>query len=375
MNTTLNFSRLLLAAALSAALAGTLTACGKEKSAAEASTKAGEETAPADIVSLKAESAKLAGIQVETIALRTLPRTVSAPGEVKSNNYRSAQITPRVPALVVRRLAKLGDTVKVGQPLVTLSSVEVAEAQGDAVVKEREWDRVRELGEAIVGARRYLDAKVAAEQARAKLMAYGLSPAEAAKGQGLGQFTLVAPRAGTILSDEFVEGERIEPGRALFLISDESASWVEANLSPADAGHVAQGSKARVKVDGRWLDGTVIQKHHMMDETTRTIPVRIEVKTPNDHIHSGEFVECRLQIGTIGNAMAVPNTALYQGTDGRWAVFVQEDATRYRRMPVQIKEDLGELSIVEGVTAGAKVVTQGAFYLNSELAKASFGEE
>lgn len=369
-----NFPRLLLATVISAVLATTLTACGKGESTAEPAAKSAE-AAPSDSVELKPEAIKVAGIQVETISPKTLARTVSAPGEVQSNNYRSAQITPRVAAQVVRRQAKLGDTVRVGQPLVTLSSVEVAEAQGDAVVKEREWDRVRELGEAIVGARRYLDAKVAAEQARAKLSAYGLSPTEAVKGQSLGQFTLVATRAGTVLSDEFVDGERIEPGRVLFLIADESASWVEANLSPADAGRVAQGSKARVKVDGRWLDGVVIQKHHQLNETTRTIPVRIEVKTPGDHIHNGEFVECRLQIGTIENAMAVPNTALYQGTDSSWAVFVQESATRYKRVPVQIKEDLGELTVIEGVAAGAKVVTEGAFYLNSELAKASFAEE
>ncbi|MDI1300962.1 MAG: efflux RND transporter periplasmic adaptor subunit [bacterium] len=370
-----HFSRLLLVIVISTALTTTLTACGKGESTAEPATKNAEAAAPADSVELKPEAAKIAGIQTETISLRTLARTVSAPGEVKSNNYRSAQITPRVAAQVVRRHAKLGDSVKVGQPLVTLSSVEVAEAQGDAVVKEREWDRVRELGETIVGARRYLDAKVAAEQAHAKLSAYGLSPAEAVKGQALGQFTLVAPRAGTILSDEFVEGERIEPGRVLFLIADESASWVEANLSPADASRVMQGSKARVKVDGRWLDGVVIQKHHQLNETTRTIPVRIEVKTPGDHIHNGEFVECRLQIGTIENAMAVPNSALYQGTDGSWAVFVQESATRYKRISVKIKEELGEMTVVEGIAAGTKVVTQGAFYLNSELAKASFGEE
>jgi cobalt-zinc-cadmium efflux system membrane fusion protein len=374
MNTKHHFFRTMLMVAVGTGLTATLSGCGKDK-AAEAPPAKAAEAAAVTTVELKPGADALAGIVVETIPLRTLARTVAAPGEVKSDNYSSAQITPRIAAQVVRRLAKLGDVVKAGQPLVVLSSVEVAEAQGDAVLKRQEWDRVRELGEAIVGARRFLDARIAAEQAQAKLMAYGVSPSQATKEQALGQFTLAATRAGTVLSDNFVEGERIEPGRVLFLISDESASWVEANLSPADASQVAQGSKARVKVDGRWLDGTVIQKHHMLNETTRTIPLRIEVKTPGDHIHNGEFVECRLAIGTIDNAMAVPNTALYQGTDSSWAVFVQESAGRYKRVPVKIKEDLGELTVVDGVAPGSKVVTQGAFFLNAELAKASFGDE
>jgi len=365
--------RTLMAAAI-AALAANLAACGKKEAAAPAAEKT-EAAAPSDTVELKPGAEATAGIKLETISPRTLARSISAPGEVKSNDYRSAQITPRVAAQVVRRLAKLGDTVKAGQALVTLTSVEVAEAQGEAQVKAREWARVRELGEAIVGGRRFLEARVAAEQARAKLIAFGLTPAEAGQSETLGQFTLVSPRAGTVLKDDFLEGERIEPGRALFLIADESAVWIEANLSPADAGKVVEGSEAQVKLDGRWLDGKVIQKHHLINEATRTIPVRIEVAAGDDHLHNGEFVECRVKVGTLDKVMAVTNTALYQGTDGSWAVFVQKTATSYQRVPVTLKDDLGEQTVVEGLEAGAKVVAQGAFYLNSELAKASFGDE
>ncbi len=360
-----------------AALLANLAACGKKEAAATVaeSTKAAEAAAPSDTVTLKPGAETTAGIQLETITPQTLSLTVSAPGEVKSNDYRSVQITPRVAAQVVRRLAKLGDTVKVGQPLVTLTSVEVAEAQGEAQVKAREWARVRELGEAIVGGRRFLEARVAAEQARAKLIAYGLSAAEAGKSESLGQFTLVSTRAGTVLKDDFIEGERIEPGRVLFLIADEATVWIEANLSPADAAKVAEGSKARVKLDSRWLDGKVIQKHHLINETTRTIPVRIEVSAAGDHLHNGEFVECRVEIGSLDQVMAVPNTALYQGTDGSWAVFVQKSATAYQRVQVTLKDDLGEQTVVEGLEAGAKVVAQGAFYLNSELSKGSLGDK
>ena len=368
------FRKSLLALAVSAMAAG-FSACGKKEEAAPAVEATEAAPAATDTVTLKPGAAATAGIKLETVTPQTVPRTVTAPGEVKSNDYRSAQITPRVPAQVVRRLAKLGDTVKAGQGLVTLSSVEVAEAQGEAQVKAREWARVRELGEAIVGGRRFLEARVAAEQARAKLIAFGLSPAEASKGESLGQFTLVSPRAGTVLKDDFVEGERIEPGRPMFLIADESAVWIEANLSASDARKVVEGGKARVKVDGQWLDGKVIQKHHLINETTRTIPVRIEVVAAGDHIHNGEFVECRVEVGSLDNVMAVPNSALYQGSDGSWAVFVQKSATDYQRVPVSLKDDLGEQTIVEGLRPGAKVVSEGAFYLNSELSKASFGEE
>lgn len=62
-----------------------------------------------------------------------------APGEVRLNTYATAQVTPRIPpAQVVAPHARVGDCIERGQPLVTLSSVELAEAQGDLVVTELE---------------------------------------------------------------------------------------------------------------------------------------------------------------------------------------------------------------------------------------------
>ena len=55
--------------------------------------------------------------------------------------------------------------------------------------------------------------------------------------------------------------------------------------------------------------------------------------------------------------------------------YLQEDATHYRRTPVKVLNDLGDSKQIEGLKPGAKVVTRGAFFLNSELSKASFAEE
>ena len=55
-----------------------------------------------------------------------------------------------------------------GATLVTLSSVEVAEAQGELRIAEQEWKRVDGLGRDAVSGRRYTEAAVAVEQARAE---------------------------------------------------------------------------------------------------------------------------------------------------------------------------------------------------------------
>ncbi|MCT7004827.1 efflux RND transporter periplasmic adaptor subunit, partial [Salmonella enterica subsp. enterica serovar Carrau] len=65
--------------------------------------------------------------------------------------------------------------VKADQPLVVLSSVQVAETQGALIVAEQEWRRVSSLGPRAVSGRRYTEVQVQRDQARARLRAYGLS--------------------------------------------------------------------------------------------------------------------------------------------------------------------------------------------------------
>ena len=151
---------------------------------------------------------KAAGIVLAPVMASALREELRAPGEVVDSAYGTTLITPRVDALVVRRHAKLGDEVPKGAPLVTLSSVEVAQAQGTLRIAEQDWKRVQDLGRDAVSGRRFTEAQVAVEQARAAAQAYGIAGSSAGKANG--EFTLSAPHAGRITEDAFVVGERIE---------------------------------------------------------------------------------------------------------------------------------------------------------------------
>jgi membrane fusion protein, heavy metal efflux system len=121
---------------------------------------------------------KEAGVVIAKVEKRPVAKEVTAPGEVTLDIYRSAEVTPRIEAQVVKRHAVLGDIVKQGQPLVTLSSVEMAEAQGNLIVADREWKRIQQLGSDIVSAQRYVRAQVARQQAYSKVLAFGMTPKE-----------------------------------------------------------------------------------------------------------------------------------------------------------------------------------------------------
>ena len=332
-------------------------------------------------IELSAEEQRAAGIVVGTVAPRTLNETLRIPGEVVINAYRSVLVTPRITAQVVARHAKLGDEVEVGQPLVALSSVEMAEAQGVLLVANREWQRVKALGRQAVSEQRYTESHVARQQALAKVLAYGMTMAQAEAlmqsgdaSKATGTFDLLAPQAGTVLRDDFIVGELIEPGRVLVNISDESVMWVEAYMVLTASSHIDTGANVRVSADGiDWFQGTVIQLHHHLDEKVRTQGFRIEVPNMDDRLHAGQFVEVEVVTGTHAPELAVPSAALTM-IKGSPTVFKIEDGHEFHAEAIEVGSTVGEWTVVRGgLIAGDEIAVAGVFHLKSLMLKSSLG--
>jgi len=334
----------------------------------------GDGTATLDEIQLKT-----AGIRVEPLRWQTVSNSLSAPGEVLFNAYQSKKITPRISAQVIKRHKRLSDEVKKGQVLVSLSSVEMAQAQGDLIVADREWQRVKKLGKKVVSERRYIEGQIARQQAYAKVSAFGMTKSQIKQllktgdpAKAVGRFNLVATQYGTITSDDFVEGEIVEPGQVLFEIADESTMWVEARLTPHAAHDVKPGSEAVVTVSGHRLPAKVIQVHHKLDESTRTIAVRLEVENVDDELHPGQFVQAQINTGGDTKALAVPTEAVLRNLDGDWVVLVEEEPGKFKPREIDVQGQPGKLIQINGIEAGTRVVTKGAFFVQSEIAKSGF---
>lgn len=333
------------------------------------------------VLRMSPDKRKALGIIVAPAEPRALKGLISAPGEVRLDAYRTLEVTPRITAQVIGRHARLGDRVERGQRLVTLSSVEMADAQGELIEADREWQRVRRLGRKAVSEKRYIAAQVARQLAWARVRAYGMSEAQIRallqKGdatQATGRFDLFSTLPGRVIRDDFRLGEVVEPGRILFEVSDDRVVWVEAQLEPDQAARVRVGMPARISPDGEsWLEGKVIRKHHRLDEETRTLAVRIEIMNPEERVHPGEYVDVLIEADDGLARVAVPEAAvvLMQGAP---TVFRVEGDELH---PVPVETGItrgGWTEIRVGLAPGDPVVVQGAFFLKSLLLKSQMGE-
>lgn len=347
-----------------------------EEAGAGDDAEGGGEAASAE-VKLDDATLKQLGVELQPVQASAISEELRAPGEVIDSAYGTTLVTPRVVSLVVRRHAKLGDEVRRGAPLVTLSSVEVANAQADLRIAEQESRRVSALGREAVSGRRISEAQVAADRARAVARAYGLPGT--APGRANGEFTLTAPHAGRITEDEFVVGERIEPGKALFRLVDESTVWVDAKLPSGSVPRIAAGSEATVVFNGQRLTGKVLRAAHRTSDATRNASVRVEVPNQDDVLHGGDFVEVLFdappgaQASSTATGVSVPSEALVQ-LQGETVVFRRDQDGGIVAVPVRVGEVVGDHTLIaEGLKPGEQIVVKGAFALKSQMLKAQMG--
>jgi cobalt-zinc-cadmium efflux system membrane fusion protein len=188
---------------------------------------------------------------------------------------------------------------------------------------------------------------------------------------------IVAPFAGRIIGRKLTRGEVVETTENLFVIADLSQVWVQANIPEKDIPFVHSiratgGTQADVRINaypGEIFKGTITYVGDVLDPSTRTMQLRLELANSDGRLKPEMFATVRLFSETQPDRLSVPEAAL-QRDQGRTFVFVQRTPTEYELREVQVGESNGtQTSIVAGLNEGESVVTQGAFVLKSEVLK------
>ena len=333
-------------------------------------------------ISLSPEKMAIAGIEVAVISPKVFASNVYAPGEIKANGYKSYIVSPRTESVVISRHATLGQHVEKGDALVTLFSESVAEAQATYRVAYNDWQRNKKLGKESVSESRLLTTETDYISAYSRLKAFGLTEAAIAQivtydsaNTGLaelGEYTLIAQREGAVLSDDFSQGQRVSAGDAIMVLANESELWVEARVSPNKQLNLPKGTQAVIDMAEQFFVATVIQEAHTIDPKTRTRIVRLAVKNDHDRLHPGMFVNVNFSFETDEKVMAVAESALMRSSDGDWTVFVEGKPGEFTPVEVELGRALGNYREIVGLAEETRIVTKGAFFVASEIAKGGF---
>ena len=185
---------------------------------------------------------------------------------------------------------------------------------------------------------------------------------------------------------EITLGELMSPDReAIMVLADTTTLWVLADVPEATLAQVAVGAKAWVtigSVESKRFEGQVAFVSPLVDPTTRTAQVRIEVPAKELALKPGMFAQVEI-VAADGDAgepqavVAVPDESV-QTVEGGPAVFVPVpgEPNTYAKRAVTVGRSVGGLvPIHSGLVDGEPFVVAGSFILKAELGKGSAAHE
>ncbi len=107
----------------------------------------------------------------------------------------------------------------------------------------------------------------------------------------------------------------------------------------------------------RLANGRIDRVDSQVQSSTASLPVRVLVDNAQQQFFAGQSVKVRVQVRTLPQVMTVPMPALQQGPEGYFVWTLQQG--RARKIPVALREQVGELAVVDGLPEGIAVVRSG----------------
>lgn len=309
------------------------------------------------------------------------PIVIDMPARLVWNEDRTQRVQPAFAGRIERILVDVGQSVRPGTPLARLASPDFGTAQADAAkaradlsLAQKNLQRLRELHEAGVAARKDLEqaeadaartqAEVARAQARTSL--YGSATGV---NQQLG---LRSDIRGVVVERNLNPGQEVRPdssGAPMFVVSDPGTLWVQIDAHEADVADLRPGARVNLMVPtlpDQKLEATISAVTDQIDPNTRTIKVRATVANPQRLLKS-EMLATVLYQRQVGNSIEVPASAVFlRGT--QHYVFVQTEPGVFEPRDVKVVYDgPRKVLLSEGLKEGEHIVSQNGLLLSREL--------
>ncbi|MFZ6045409.1 MdtA/MuxA family multidrug efflux RND transporter periplasmic adaptor subunit [Pseudomonas sp. CR3202] len=314
----------------------------------------------------------------------SLTLSLDALGSVVPAN--SVLVRPRVDGQLLRLHFTEGQQVKAGQLLAEIDprpfEVMLTQARGQLIKDEAllmharlDLQRYRELWRREAIARQLLDAQEALVQQYEGQVEASRSQVDNARLQ-LDYARVTAPitgRVGLRLVDPgnvvqandtsgLVRITQLQPMHVLFTLPEDALP----RLLP----RLASGKRLVVEAYDRSLRerlalGELQSLDNQIDASSGTVKLKAEFANADGALFPNQFVNVRLGLETLENAVLLPTEAIQRGTDGTF-VYALDDQNRVRRQAVVLgAADAGRVAVENGVRAGDRVVLDGIDRLRS----------
>jgi cobalt-zinc-cadmium efflux system membrane fusion protein len=336
------------------------------------------------------------------VAMSKMTTAINITGEIRMNDNAAVHVSPRVPGIIRAVNVDIGAEVKKGDVLFTVDSMELGEALSDyeknvalAELSGKTFQREKSLYEQKVGAEsdlieaqmRFEEYQTARKASEQRLHVLGLSESEIGALSPTNHSNLSntldvrAPMSGTLIEKHAVVGELVEPGKDVMILACLDDVWMWGGLYERDIGILLKRRAATefpVEITVPAFPdvvfrGTMNHVGAVIDESTRTLPVRTVIDNKDRRLRPGMFCRGRILVSTDEAVLAVPKMALLSD-EGVDFVFTHMKDDYFLRVNVTKGREFADgVEIKKGLTLGQTIVTEGGFVLKSDVLRSKMG--
>jgi membrane fusion protein, heavy metal efflux system len=366
------------------ALACALAGCGSNKNASEMTSYSAQASKSATPQLFTIPEDQMSHVQVVTVKPVNLARTLRLTGAVAYNAFKTTPVITQVGGPVSRILVVPGQHVREGEPMLEVASPDYSQllatylkARDTFRVADKNYDRAQDLYQHhAIAERDLLQAESDHDQAQADLNAseqamkiLGIkNPDDLAKASSASaEIPVIAPIGGEVVERLVSPGQVMQAGQTqAFTISDMSTVWVLANVYQNDLAYVKMGDNVVVQTDAYpdSFHGRISYISAALDPNTRTLQARAVVDNPGEKLKRDMYCTVTVAAGAIRKAIAVPDASVLRDDENQPFVYVENGANQFGRRTVEIGESQnGQTQILQGLSAGEKVVGDGSLFL------------
>jgi membrane fusion protein, multidrug efflux system len=162
-------------------------------------------------------------------------------------------------------------------------------------------------------------------------------------------------RAADTTNPGIVTITQVHPISVVFSVPQARLGAVRAAMAGGKLPVLAYTQDDRTKL----ADGELLTTDNAIDASTGTIRMKATFPNTDDALWPGQFVNTRMQTGTLAHVLTVPSVAVQRGAEGLYVFLLKPDST-VSVQPVTIDQDDGQVAVVsKGLDDGAAVVVNG----------------
>lgn len=325
-------------------------------------TGTGDASIAPDAIQLSAEAAALANVQTTVVSRQNPVREVQLYGTIQVDERLSQSQTSHVSGRIEKLFVTFtGESVRRGQPIATIYSPELLNAQQELI----EAVKMQELQPALLQA------------VREKLRLWKLTDAQIARIEQSGEVSplidVVATTGGIVIAKNVNQGDYVNTGTVLFDVANLSQVWAVFDAYESDLPFLKVGDRLEYTLQslpGKTFSGRISFINPILDPSTRTAKVRVETANPRMELKPEMYANALIDapLKQYNNEVVIPKSAILW-TGKRSIVYVKQPDTEipaFLLREVELGPSLGDAYVVlSGISEGDEIVTNGAFTIDA----------